>query len=397
MPAPVIYESGAINPFTHLSGKKRSIRNGVFYVTNRGPVSNGTDTSYGNGLSSSIHMGEATVRMGAPHDTWSDLVVSSLAPSRASPVPLEVESVRETARMPGGGSPARLDAGQREFVNAINRELDRAADKEIMVYVHGTKVGFANSVVLTSEIDHFAGRDFVGVAFSWPSHQNILYYLSRVDLWRARHSSEALAKTLGFLAEHTTARRINVLSYSAGGRVASKALAEMRAAHSGLDATAMRRKFRLGSVVFAAADVELDTFLARLPAVSECADRVVLTITDDDNALKAADRFMGGKARVGESAAEKAEEEFIVARHLGNVEIVDVSHGSMVRGFDITGHHYWYRHPWMSSDIIFLMRTDLPPDRRGLARTHMEGIWSLPADYPRKVRHAAKVELGGQW
>lgn len=62
-----------------------------------------------------------------------------------------------------------------------------------------------------------------------------------------------------------------------------------------------------------------------------------------------------------------------------------------------TGHHYWYRHPWMSSDIVFLMRTDLPPHRRGLTPTEVEGIWALPADYPRKVRHAARVALGKQW
>ena len=47
-----------------------------------------------------------------------------------------------------------------------------------MVYVHGTKVDFVNATILTAEIDHFAGRDFVGLAFAWPSHQNILLYLS---------------------------------------------------------------------------------------------------------------------------------------------------------------------------------------------------------------------------
>jgi hypothetical protein len=42
---------------------------------------------------------------------------------------------------------------------------------------------------------------------------------------------------------------------------------------------------------------------------------------------------------------------------------VDVSRHKEVRGFDIGGHHYWYRyrHPWMSSDILFLLRTNLPP------------------------------------
>jgi hypothetical protein len=111
-------------------------------------------------------------------------------------------------------------------------------------------------------------------------------------------------------------------------------------------------------------------------------DQVVITVTDDDSALKAAERFMGGKVRAGEEKAEIIEEAFIINNELPNVEIIDVSYGQEVRGFDITGHHYWYRHPWMSSDIIFLMRTDLPPNRRGLSPTELEGIWYLSPDYP---------------
>jgi hypothetical protein len=51
----------------------------------------------------------------------------------------------------------------------------------------------------------------------------------------------------------------------------------------------------------------------------------------------------------------------------------------------------------MSSDIVFIMRTDLPPSRRGLSPAELEGIWYLSADYPDKIRKAAEVELKGQW
>ena len=51
----------------------------------------------------------------------------------------------------------------------------------------------------------------------------------------------------------------------------------------------------------------------------------------------------------------------------------------------------------MSSDIVFLMRTNLPPHRRGLTPTELEGIWYLSPDYPVKVRESAKAELKGQW
>lgn len=51
----------------------------------------------------------------------------------------------------------------------------------------------------------------------------------------------------------------------------------------------------------------------------------------------------------------------------------------------------------MSSDIIFLMRTDLPPSRRGLSSSEAEGIWYFSSDYPERIKRAAETELNGQW
>lgn len=399
MPTPVIYQNRAVDPFAHLAPEHQNTLMHIFYATNRSARHSEKGTAYGNTLDSFLHLGEATVRMGPPDADWEDLLAFSLGEPPAVPVPLTLETVSETARMPSDAirPPFRLTAGQQRFIDAINAELDKAMDKEIMVYVHGTKVDFANAAVLTAEIDHFAGRDFVGLAFSWPSHQNILLYLAGIDVLRALNSSAALHRLLVLLAEHTRAEHINILAYSAGGKVVSKALVEMRHAFPDLDADGLRARFRIASVVFAAVDVDVDVFLRRLPAVSELADQVVITVTDDDNALKAARKAMGGRVRAGAEEAMDKEERFIVANRLSNVEIIDVSFGKEVRGFDITGHHYWYRHPWMSSDIVFLMRTDLPPHRRGLSATELEGIWYLSPDYPVKIQKAAQAELEGQW
>lgn len=52
---------------------------------------------------------------------------------------------------------------------------------------------------------------------------------------------------------------------------------------------------------------------------------------------------------------------------------------------------------WMSSDIIFVMRTDLPPPRRGRQPAENGGIWYLSADYPQQLKEAAAAEQGSQW
>jgi len=399
MPTPVIYQKGHIDPFAHMPEEHKSNRTNVFYATNRSPRFSKGKMGYGNGLDSSLHLGEATILMGEPDTHWDELLASSLDETQLVPVPLNLEIVSETAQMPVTTirPDSNLTTDQKKFTNAINMELDKAVDKEIMIYIHGTNLDFTHSAILTAEIDYFAGRDFVSLAFSWPSHQNILYYFSGIDVKRAVHSSSALTNLLILLAEHTKAEHINILAYSAGGKLTSKALIELRQAYPDLNSDEIRSKFRIASTVFAAIDVEVDKFLGRLPIISELADQVVITVTDDDYALKAAKRFMGGDVRTGTVDAEIMEEAFIVKNNLTNVEIIDVSLGQEVRGFDITGHHYWYRHPWMSSDIVFLMRTDLPPHRRGLSPTELEGIWYLSPDYPKKVQQAAKEELKGKW
>jgi esterase/lipase superfamily enzyme len=399
MPTPVIYQNSQIDPFAHLTPELKSPQTHVFYATNRAPKTSEPGAGYGNKLDSIVHLGKATIRMGTPDIDWDDLHESSLSSTAINSLPLTLEAINEIAVFSAQNISADniMTPELRAFVDAINADLALAIDKEIMVYVHGTKVDFINATILTAEIDHFAGRDFVGLAFAWPSHQNILLYLSGTDVRRALNSTRDLQSLLVLLAKYTDAKHINILSYSAGGRVASKALFEMRQAYSEMSPEELKENFRLGSVVFAAADVEVDKFLFRLPDISDFADQVVITVTDDDNALKAAKKYMHGEVRAGTSEAERLEEYFIVNNQLSNVEIIDVSRGQEIRGFDITGHHYWYRHPWMSSDIIFLMRTNLPPHRRGLSSTELEGIWYLAEDYPEKIKNAAETELKGQW
>ncbi|BHH83631.1 hypothetical protein LA52FAK_19200 [Desulforhopalus sp. 52FAK] len=399
MPTPVIYSDAEVDPFKHLRDDQKSTKSEIFYVTNRGPENKKQKLSYGNTYDTSLHFGTVTVQLGHPETTWDELYNASLSIDTSSTLPITVDNITLDSSMKVNSSVKDIELTPElsDFFNKINASLAAANDKEIMLYVHGTKVDFANSVILTAEVDHFAGRDFVGIAFAWPSHQDIFHYLMRTDVKRANQSSTALRDLLLLLSKYTTAEQINLLSYSAGGKVASKALHELRQEYVELNAKELKEKLRIGSAVFAAADVQVDVFIDRIFSISEIAEQVVITISDSDNALQAAQRFMGGTYRTGSSEAEATERKFIAENKLDNVEIIDVSIGQELRGFDIVGHHYWYRHPWMSSDIIFLMRTDLPPARRGLTPADQDSIWYLPSDYPNQIRAAAKAELEGQW
>lgn len=401
METPAIYHQAAVDPFAHLDPVLRGTVVTVFYATNRQPQDGGGGgLPYGNAQDSVLNMGVATLRFGDENFSWDELYAASIAPQRDQPIQISLLDSDQLARLPADyrleAAPV-LTAEQQDFAAAINMQLAVAQDKEIMVYIHGTKVDFLNSLVITAEVDHFAGRDFVGIAFAWPSHQNILYYLLGQDVTRAKDSSQALRALLEFLAAHTTAKHINLLSYSAGARVTSKALHELRSAYPALSRDELRRMFRLGSVIFAAADVPIETFHQRLPAMSELAQQVVVTVSDHDPALLAAEKYMGGGVRMGVESAGLWELQTIASQGLANFEVIDLSLRQEGRGFNIIGHHYWYRHPWASSDIILVLRTNAPPYRRGLSAAELEGIFYMSPEYPQKVREAVRRELGDSW
>lgn len=397
MPTPILYKDARINPFAHLQAGLADPAINVFYCTLRAPSAT-AGQYYGNQFSSQLHLGKAQIVIAGPDLNWSQVQSMSLQVEENSNIPLLISSVHQQATIGRSAHyTSEIPSGMHRFIDAINAELIMAKDKDIMIYVHGTKVDFANGVSLAAEVDHFSGRDFVSIAFSWPSHQNIFSYLIGIDKHRAIDSAPGLAQLIRILSEHTHAEKINILSYSAGGRVASRALVALADGKTGEALKLLARRYRIGSVVFAAADVEENLFLKRIEAISGLSERAVITVADKDKALIFAQKLMGGAPRIGSSAAERDLEQFILAHHLRNVEIIDVSLGAATRGFDITGHHYWYRHPWMSSDIVFLMRTDLPAVHRGLSRTELTGVWYLSAEYPSNVTKAAAQTLKGQW
>ncbi len=395
----MIYHGGAVDPFAHLDADQTTTSNAVFYATNRRPNSPGHYLPYGNRIDTQTHLGKAVVQMGGTDSTWAQLYAASITPSRRGQIELTLKESHQIASLQtaenGAADPT---PEQRDFAAQINAELAKAEDRELMIYIHGTKVDFLNGCALAAEIDHFAGRDFVSIAFSWPSHQNILTYLDRIDVRRAKNSTAPLQALIEFLAAHTDAQRINLLGYSAGCRVASLALSGLRKKHSNLSAQEVRSKFRIGSTIFAAADVPVAAFDERLSAIADISESVVVTVSDNDGALKTAMNLMGGGIRAGMTGATGIEEAAATLTHVTNLQIIDVSHGQDIRGFDITGHHYWYRHPWVSSDIVLNLRTNLHPSKRGLKRIGADSkVWYLPHDYPQRVRKATKHALRGTW
>lgn len=399
METPILYQDGSLSPFAHLDQRHRTAHLDVLYATDREPLrgerARAAEVPYGTDVGATTRLGVARVTFGGL--SWEDLERRSLGGQpRAEPVELHVASTRELGRL-GRREHALEDASYAhdEFAALLDAHIAESRDPDVLVYVHGTKVDLYRCVVRAAEFSHFAGRDMATVVLDWPSHTNILWYWAGVDVRRARAASTSLVHLLEVIAHDTRARRVHVICYSAGARVVTKALSELRRAHAERSPEELRTRFRLGAVVFAAADVDLEEFVAAAHDVHDLVDRLCVLSSDADGVLQLAERWMGGRERLGEVRPEELAR-VPALRDLERLEVVDVSAGQRERGFDIGGHHYWYRHPWISTDMILNVRGALAPAQRGLVALPDQPTWELPPDYPERAR-AVGSGLGASW
>lgn len=389
MPTPVLFSELSLSPLDNIPEDRRWKPRRVYYATTRERESSLQRIDYSNRESEVISAGMTLIGFGGDNLTWSDLSEYSRLEERPDVVDLSIAGLLEAGTFkPSLDTPVSEQAaeGLAFLVNDLNRAIDDAPDQDLLVYVHGAKVNFYNANVFAAQLDHFMGREMTSVAFSWPTRQNIVSYGSGGDVRRAYRAAPALASLLEVLAARTVARRIHIVCWSAGGRVVTEALEILHNRNDTLGVSP-RDRFRLGTVYYAAADVPTQIFLEALPEINALAQRVVVTMSSRDGALNMAEKFMGGGARIGQrNQRQLADADWQALLAADRLEIVDVSRNWEGRGFDITGHRYWFNHPWASSDLVLAVRSDFGPEERGLVPTESSILWAIPADYPARLR-----------
>jgi esterase/lipase superfamily enzyme len=387
MPTPVVFTEFDVGPLDHIPDEQRWKPRRVYYATTRVRDDNLQRIDYTNTESDAVSVGLSLIGFGGPDITWSDLNDFSRRAERPEMVDLTIAGLVEAGQFEiaeGGG--VRDTAGAAAWLlSDLNEAIASARDRDLLIYVHGAKVNFYNANAFAAQLDHFMGRDMTSLAFSWPTRQNIIAYGSGADVQRAYRAAPALTELLEILARESDARRIHIVCWSAGGRVVNEALTLLHRRHAE-DGAGLRERFRIGTVYFAAADVPGEEFLDSLPALNDIANRIVVTVSSNDGALKMANTFMGGGARIGQRNTELSDADMNTVLAADRLEVIDVSRGWEGRGFDITGHRYWIDHPWASTDVILSVRSDLGPRERALAPTDLDLLWAIPPDYPDRLR-----------
>jgi esterase/lipase superfamily enzyme len=172
-----------------------------------------------------------------------------------------------------------------------------AGAHDVLIYVHGFNQTFETAVLDAARLSD--GIRFRGdtLAFAWPSKAKLLDY--GYDRESAMWSRDSLEKVIEGLLASPTVGRLHIVAHSIGTMLTLEALRQFYA-HQG-----DRLADRLGAVVFASPDIDMDVFASSIERIGPIARNITVLTATNDRALALSRWMAGGMTRVG--AAQKAQ------------------------------------------------------------------------------------------
>jgi esterase/lipase superfamily enzyme len=219
--------------------------------------------------------------------------------------------------------------------------LGQTSGRDVLIYVHGYNQTFEQAVLDAARLSD--GVKFAGetMAFSWPSRAQLFNY--DFDRESAMWSRDALDQVLEDLLASPTIGRVNVVAHSVGTMLTTEALRQLYAKLGDYAAD------RVGAIVFASPDIDMDVFTGSIPKIGPLAAKITIITATDDRALAVSRLVNGSTVRVG--AAEKTQLE-----RLG-LKVIDGS----AQGWGILNHDLFLS----NSNIRQAIRDAISPPRLG--------------------------------
>ncbi len=393
MVTPTLFATGEVDPFFELPEDARKSRLSVFYATDRLEDHPGWG-NYGRRRSSTLDLGTCEVNFGGS-DNWDTLVRLTAGYDSGRRPSVEIEktrrigdlyTTRRTAEEPTG--PAEPDSTAKEFLRQIEAALEASSQREITIYIHGFKNGFHEAVKTTAEYAHYAGNQGVFLCYSWPSYNSLWEYSH--DRESARFTGTHLRQLVEFLAEHSSATKINFFCHSTGSQVFGTLMRELRLLTHGLAPEAAHQRYRIGQTFLIAPDIDLAVARERFleeGAVDLC-DHLTIYTSDSDFALYYASRYLYREPRLGMAEDDVlTEEDAAWLKTLDNVTVIDIDRRPTQT---LIGHTHQRYNPAVSSDILLMLRREFTPAERGLQRAEGGLVWRFADDYDDRIRAAAR-------
>lgn len=389
MDTPALYSSAGVDIDRVTASSKRTPMVEVLYATDRTYDPENPKEPYTAERDRYLRLGVAQIRIGEEGATWPEIVESTSAMDRKKTLSMHLDGVEDFGplhdtvweRDPLAQEPDINVPGER-FASLVNERLSSARTKEIVVYVAPFKVDFDVATYTAAEFFHYLGRDGVFIAYSWPTKTGTLDYFSATE--NAYLTISNLRVFLDYLARETDAEEIDLMTYSAGARVLSGAMHELRLKYSAMDAAQVQDHLRIGNVVFTGPDIDAAAWGAHYrDGATEIAKDVTIYTTRGDRALGMS-RFIFGWNRLGSvSVTDFSPWAVEYLQQTDEVAFIAVTEAENAK--QDNAHGYFRRSPWVSTDILLTLALDLPPDQRCLVRDPDSPVWNFPDDYRESV------------
>jgi hypothetical protein len=195
MPTPTVFLNGVPNAFAANPALAKSNQIELFYATNRLPVGLRNNRVYAVVPGRDLNLGVTSIRIGDDATTWERIyeMSTNTVPDRRPRLTLQ-----PMVEMGSVSDDERLSPGVRAWLALVNNAIDRAADKDIIIYVHGANSTVERAAGQAAQLRHFTGQNSVVLLFAWPTAENFLVYPR--DMVTAFGAAPQLAKLVDLLA-----------------------------------------------------------------------------------------------------------------------------------------------------------------------------------------------------
>lgn len=183
----------------------------------------------------------------------------------------------------------KLFQTESSFITAVADRGDR-----VLVFVHGYNTGFDDGVYRLTQIAHDTKYPGTPILFSWASGARTRDYVYDKDSSTA--ARDDLEQVLVALSKSPRIKSIDIIAHSMGNWLAMEALRQL--------AIAGNRDLndKLGYVVLASPDIDVDIFKKQMERYGKPDKPFVVLLSADDKALRFSSLIAGKQARVGDEA-----------------------------------------------------------------------------------------------
>ncbi len=249
------------------------------------------------------------------------------------------------------------DLNRTDFVARSIATLTQGGVKQALVFIHGFCVKFDDAARRTAQLAYDLRFKGLSMFYSWPSMGELSREAYHVDEDRIIWTRPRLLEFLRLVTTELGFEAVHVIAHSMGNRALTDILRELLT-NLPENAASLRQ------VIFAAPDVNAETFQDLAATFAASTERCTLYASSEDRALKYS-KSIHKSARAGDSGA-----------YLLLMKGVDTIDSTAVRT-DFIGHSYYGDNTSIITDLDILIRHGHPPDGRPrlLRRGNRQPYW----------------------